>query len=226
VLALPVNGDTFKRSFLDGSGQLELQTDNDVWKGLFTGGGVFTPTPGDVDQIADLKVGVGASNGVTLGKRGGLNLTFGGEFEAGNQIQLIWPKARELDQFNLSLDDGQLYVRLVMGAKGNASAAGHFRAPAGVKVKFGLEAGGHASYELLKRFSAAETARTILTDLFRSVRLPQQIDTPDEIPAPGEVVIVRFGGYLGLSAGITWGYSLSGVRSSTCRASSSPSTTR
>ncbi len=215
MLSLPVDGDTFKRSFLGGNGQLELQTDNDVWKDLVQNRGRFTPNPGEVDQIADLKVGVGATKEITLGRDGGLNLTFGGSFEAGNQIQLIWPGPTPNDtlrQYGLSLDAGQLYVRLLMAARGNASATGHFAAPAGVKVTFGLEAGGHASYELLKRCADDRTAADILKDVFGSVRLPQQIDGVDDIPPPGDVVVVRFGGYLGMSAGITWGYSVSGVK--------------
>ena len=212
MLSLPVNAGTFKRSFLGGDGELELHSDGDVWKDLFTNKGKFKPDPGTVDQIADLKVGVGASKDVTLGKSGGLSLTFGGDFEAHNQIQLLWPKAKELEKLGLTLKDDELYVRLLMAAKGNASAAGHFEAPAGVKVRFGLKAGGHASYELLKRFAAADSVKDILTGVFGRVHLPQQIDKTSEIPLPGEVVIVRFGGYLDMSAGITWGYSLSGVK--------------
>ena len=212
MLSLPVNAGTFKRSFLGGDGQLELHTDGDVWKDLFDNKGRFKADPGKVDQIADLKVGVGASTDVTLGKSGGLSLTFGGDFEAHNQIQLLWPKAKELEKLGLTLKDDELYVRLLMSAKGNASAAGHFEAPAGVKVSFGLKAGGHASYELLKRFAAADSVKDILTGVFGRVHLPQQIDKTSEIPLPGEVVIVRFGGYLDMSALITWGYSLSGVK--------------
>jgi hypothetical protein len=212
VLSLPVNAGTFKRSFLGGDGQLELHSDGDVWKDLFENKGKFKADAAKVDQIADLKVGVGASRDVTLGKSGGLSLTFGGDFEAHNQIQLLWPRAKALDKLGLTLKEGELYVRLLMAAKGNASAAGHFEAPAGVKVSFGLKAGGHASYELLKRFDAADSVKDILTGVFARVHLPQQIDKTSEIPLPGEVVIVRFGGYLDMSAGITWGYSLSGVK--------------
>ena len=212
MISLPVNASTFKRSFLGGDGQLELHTDGDVWKDLYDNKGKFKPDPGKVDQIADLKVGVGASKDVTLGKSGGLSLTFGGDFEAHNQIQLLWPKAKELEKLGLTLKKDELYVRLLMAAKGNASAAGHFAAPAGVKVNFGLKGGGHASYELLKRFGAEETVKDILTGVFGRVHLPQQIDNASEIPLPGEVVTIRFGGYLDMSAGITWGYSLSGVK--------------
>ncbi len=214
MLSLPINAETFKRSFLGGDGTLEIQSDGDVWQTLVQKGDTFKPNPGEVDQLVELKVGVGSTRAVTLGKQDGLNLTFGGAFEAANQIELIWPDSTNpiLTQFGFVLAPGQLYVHLLMSAQGNASAAGHFDVPAGVKVNFGLKAGGHASYELLKRFNDSVPARDILGELFKSVHLPQQIDTVDKIPPPGDVVIVRFGGYLNLSAGITWGYSLSGSK--------------
>jgi hypothetical protein len=214
VLPLPINTNTFRRSFLGGDGTLEIHSDGDVWKDLVTSGGVFTPDPGEVDQVADLKVGVKSTKAVRLGAQDGLSLTFGGDFETANRIELIWPSASDpiLTRPETSLTDGQLYVRLIMFAKGNASAKGHFAAPAGVKVDFGLSAGGHASYELLRRFEASQTAREIITGLFQSVRLPQQIDGIAELPQPGEVLIVRLGGYLQLSSRATWGYSLSGAR--------------
>ena len=124
-MSLPVNASTVNRSFLGGDGQLEQHTAGDVWKDLSDNQGKFKPDPGKVDQIADLKVGVGASKDVTLGRSGGLSLTFGGDFEAHNQVQLLWPKAKELDMDFVALGERMLDRKAVLLKDGIPPDAEH-----------------------------------------------------------------------------------------------------
>ena len=216
MLSLPINSRTLKRSFLGGDGTIDLQTDGDVWRNLVQNGLKFQKDPGQVDQVADLQVGVDSTKALTIGKQGGFSLDVGAGVEAANQIQLIWPNGTNqlLSDNGLSFEnDQQLYLYLVLSAKGNASADGSFQAPASVNVNFGLKAGGQVSYEFFKRFDASKPATQIIPQLFADVRLPQQVDAVAEIPDPGDLLITRLGGYLDLSAGLTWGYSMTGSKS-------------
>ncbi|MDA2937602.1 hypothetical protein MYX75_04985 [Acidobacteria bacterium AH-259-A15] len=69
MLSLPINVETFRRSFLDGDGTLEIQSDGDVWKNLFQNCLKFEKDPRKVDQVADLKVGVNSTKTLTLDKK-------------------------------------------------------------------------------------------------------------------------------------------------------------
>ena len=46
-----INSDTFKKSFLAGDGQFELQSDQNIWATLLANEGKFLPT---IDRIADV----------------------------------------------------------------------------------------------------------------------------------------------------------------------------
>ncbi len=220
MLSLPISSGTFRRSFLGGDGDLQISSDGDVWKKLVENGLRFEKDPGKVDQVADLKVGVNSAKTLDLGDKAGFNLAVSGGAEAVHQIQLIWPNGgnEALEDYELAFEEGQeqVYLRLLLSGRGNVSAAGGFQAPAGVKVKFGVEAGGGVAFEFLKRCDATERADKLIRGLFEGVILPQQLNTAEavaSIPAAGDLVITRLSGYLGLSAGLTWGYSLTGSKS-------------
>ena len=218
-----INSDTFKKSFLSGDGQFELQSDQNIWAKLLANDGKFSP---DVDRIADVSFSFNSN------QNGGQNFKFGSKAglmlgvsaSAANQIHLIWPKESETDEdenvlkfYGLTdtLTDGNLYVRLLFSAQGDVKADGGapIPFPAGtLSATFGIAAGGNVAYEQLKLYSADLTADKILGDLFASVRLPQQIDSVAELPAKGEVIATRFGGYLKLNAGLKWGFEMAGTQ--------------
>ncbi len=211
-----INSDTFKKSFLSGSGQFELQSDQNIWTTLIINDGKFLPT---IDRIADVNFSFANNQQLNIGSLGAMKL--GISASAINQIHLIWPKQSDDDDdekllktYGLAdtLTDGKLYVRLLLSAQGDVK--GNASVPVGtLSTTFGIGAGGNVAYERLMLCDAETSAKKILNDLFAGVRLPQQIDSVAELPAPGELIATRFGGYLQLSAAMNWGYQMSGSRS-------------
>jgi hypothetical protein len=208
MLQLPVSEKTFQRSFLNGDGQVEISSDQDVWRKIVDAGGVFDPT---IDRVADVKIGVGGTRPVQLGGAGTIKIGLSGNVQAIHQIALMWP-APDLDLIKsrrLQPAAGQLLVRLLLEGRADASAKGS--APVGpLKTALGVSGGGSFGYERLKLYPASTPAGAILADLFAGLRLPQQIDSEAEIPARGEVLVSRFGGYLKVNGQVSYGYSMSG----------------
>ncbi|MBS1788317.1 MAG: hypothetical protein JST85_11370 [Acidobacteria bacterium] len=214
-----INSDTFKKSFLSGDGQLELQSDQNIWAKLLANDGKFSP---DVDRIADIGFSFNNSQDFKFGSKAGMKLSVGAS--VANQIHLIWPKQSDDDDdekvlkaYGLadSLTDGNLYVRLLFSAQSDVKADGSAPVPfpaGALSATFGVAAGGNVAYEQLRLYKDEMSAAAILGDLFASMRLPQQIDSTDELPAPGEVIATRFGGYLNLKAGLTWGFEMAGSK--------------
>jgi hypothetical protein len=211
MLIFPINTETFKKSFLSGDGQIELQSDQDLWMSLVATGGKFLPT---VTRIADLKFSFANAGNFRFGREGGMRLSVGAG--ARHVIQLIWPDEENklLKDLGLGefLTDDKLYARIFLSANGDLAADA--KIPSGpLSATFGIGSGGDVAYERLKAYDAETSAKEILGDLLGGLRLPQQVDSVSEIPAPGELLSTRFGGYLKLNAGLTWGYALTGSRS-------------
>lgn len=211
MLIFPLNTETFKQAFLAGDGQLELQSDQDLWMSLVATGGKFLPT---VDRIADVSVKLKTAQAFRFGDGSSLSLNIGGG--ATHQVQLLWPDVPDklLKLYGLAeqLTDDKLYVRLALSATGAAAAEARF--PAGqLSAGFSLAAGGNVAYERFKLYEAEDSAKRILGDLFATARLPQQVTTVAQIPAPGELLVTQFGGYLKLNGALNWGYALKGSKS-------------
>jgi hypothetical protein len=213
MLIFPLNTETFKKSFLSGDGQIELQSDQDIWLTLVATGGKFLPT---VARVAGVNFKFANEEKFRFGRGDGMRLKVGAG--AGAEIRLIWPgendetlKALGLSEF---LTDEKLYARLFFNANGDLAADA--RIPVGALTlsgAFGIGVGGKVTYERLKIYDAESSAKEILGDLLAGARLPQQVDAVAEIPAPGEALITRFSGYLKLKAGMNWGYQMTGSRS-------------
>src|SRR5262245_56334181 len=211
MLIFPLNTETFKKSFLSGDGQIELQSDQDMWLTLIATGGKFLPT---VTRVAGVDFKFANEEKFRLGREGGMRLSVGAG--AGAEIRLIWPDEDDqtLKSLGLSefLTDEKLYARLFFSANGDLAADA--KIPVGtLSATFGVGAGGEVAYERLKVYDAENSAKEILGDLFAGTRLPQQIDSTAEAPEPGEALITRFGGYLKLKAGMNWGYLMTGSNS-------------
>src|SRR5262245_37934955 len=88
MLTLPVTAGTFKKSFLNGDGTLEITSDQDAWKTLFDNSSPFNI---NADQIANLKIGVNGTKPLIVGGTGTLKIAVSGNVEAVHQVQLIWP---------------------------------------------------------------------------------------------------------------------------------------
>src|SRR5215470_8381046 len=213
MLIFPINTETFKKSFLSGDGQIELQSDQDMWLSLVATGGKFLPT---VARVAGVNFKFANEGNFRFGREGGMRLSVSAG--AGAEIRLIWPDENdeELKTLGLSefLTDEKLYARLLINANGDLAADA--KIPVGALTlsgAFGIGAGGKVAYERLKVYDAEATAKEILGDLLAGTRLPQQVAAVAEIPEPGEVLITRFGGYLRLRAGMNWGCQMTGSRS-------------
>lgn len=210
MLTLPINLETFKKSFLGGDGSLDITSDQDVWKAIFDGNKGFDRT---MDQVVDARVSVKGNTDVKLGGKETLKIALSGSAEVNHQIQLIWddsqiPAATRRD---LSPDADHVLVRTLFHGKADASANGSV--PTGpLKTTFGVSAGGSLGYERLKVYPAEESARTILLDVFNDLRLPQQTHSVENIPGENEVLVSKFGGYLTVSGQVSYGYSLTGSK--------------
>jgi hypothetical protein len=211
MLIFPLNTETFKKSFLSGDGQIELQSDQDIWLTLIATGGKFLPI---VARVAEVNFKFANDEKFRFGSEGGMRLSVSAG--AAHKIQLIWPdedeetlKALGLSEF---LTDEKLYARLFFMANGDLAADA--KIPVGtLSATFGVAVGGEVAYERLKVYDAESSAKEILGDLLAGTRLPQQVDSVAEIPEPGEALITRFDGYLKLKAGMNWGYEMTGSRS-------------
>ena len=213
MLSIPINVSTFKKSFLGGDGSLEISTDQDAWKVLNDTGRPFSK---DVQDLVDLKFSTGTSKDFQFGQKNKLTLNVSFNSEVGGRIDLIWPEEDNeiIKKYNLTefLTPDKLYMAILFNAKASAGVEGGF--PVGpLSANFGISAGGHVGYERLVPYDQAKPVREILADLFGGTRLPQSITAVDEIPAKGEVLATNYGGYLNLSAGLNWGYSMTGTRS-------------
>lgn len=213
MLGIPLNGSTFKKSFLDGDGSFEISSDKDLWKSLYENGKPFSR---DVQDLVDLKFGAGTTKPLRFGKKDALtlNVSIGGEVQG--RIDLIWPDedSELVRRYNLQpfLDAEHLYMAVQFNAKADVGAKGTL--PTGpLSATFGIGAGGHVTYERLVRYRSSTPVKEILGDLFSGVRLPQQADAIAEIPAEGEVLATSHGGYLSLTSAVNWGYTLTGSRS-------------
>src|SRR6266498_1275340 len=86
MLIFPLNTETFKKSFLSGDGQIELQSDQDMWMTLIATGGKFLPT---VTRVAGVNFKFADEEKFRFGGEGGMRLSVGAG--AGHEIRLIWP---------------------------------------------------------------------------------------------------------------------------------------
>ncbi|MCI0388896.1 MAG: hypothetical protein MOB07_09050 [Acidobacteria bacterium] len=196
MLIFPITTETFKKSFLSGDGEIELQSDQDIWLTLIATGGKFLP---NINRVASVNFKFGNEGKFRFGREGAMRLSVGAS--AGHEIRLIWHdeddetlKALGLNEF---LTEEKLYARLFF--KANADLAADAKFPVGtLSATFGIGAGGGAAYERLKSYDAEKSAKEILGDLLAGARLPQQVDSVSEIPEPGEALITQFGGYLKL----------------------------
>lgn len=198
-------------NFLDGDGNFQLSTDQNIWTQLVARGEPFHQ---GIDSIAEVRFGVDTKRDFTFGRTGSFALALKVKANALHQVHLLWPGEDDalLRQYGLTAPEKALYARVVMDVQTEVGAAAPF--PLGpLSATVGVTAGGSVSYERWTLQDAATPAVTVLRDLYDGIRLPQHIDSLDEVPAPGELLLTRFGGYLHLNAGLNWGYSISGSRS-------------
>ncbi len=208
MATLPIDQNTFTHA-LGGDGSIEITAPGQAWEAVLANGGVFTK---DMATAADVKLTF-ATQPLQFGD-GNFKLGFSASATAEQKIDLFW-SATDPDVIGYGvqnlLTDKSLLARAHFAATADASATGS--APVGpISATFGIKAGGNILYERVAIFDQTDPALTILKKLFAGIRLPQQVKTPADIPAAGEVLINKFGGYLNLSGQLSWGYEMKGSR--------------
>ena len=205
ALNIPVTRGTFTRDFLDGAGSLNLTTSS----------GSFDPTLPFTDGLKQILNASASGDGkLKFGSDQGLafDATFGAQ--ADNSIRVVWPSDVTdslLRQYARSLQPNEVGLLLAMDGKAAGTVTGAF--PAGpASLSFGIKAGAAVAYERFCAYQNDTDAMTCLTELIGGVRLPQNCNTVDRIPAPGEILAFRYDGFLELSAASTWGYQITGMK--------------
>src|SRR5438445_7050470 len=143
MLTFPINVNTFKKSFLDGDGSLEIATDHDAWKTLYDLGKPFSK---DVQDLVKLNLSVGTSKDFQFGQKDGLKLGVSLKSQVIGHVGLVWPDEESdlIKTYGLKdfLTANKLYAVINFNAKGDASAKGSF--PIGpLSATFGIGAGGN-----------------------------------------------------------------------------------
>ncbi len=113
------------------------------------------------------------------------------------------------DFFENGENADKLILALDTGASAGVSAAGSF-AYSALKTTVEVNAGIDGGYSYLRAFDKSLPVRQVLIDFFRTMRLPEQVNTQ---PEAGEAISLRFGGYLRMAAEASAGYRLAGTRS-------------
>src|SRR5262249_12719796 len=113
MLTLPVTAGTFKKSFFNGDGTVELTSDQDAWRSLFENNSPFDKK---ADAVANMKIGVNGTKPLTFGGAGTMKVIVSGSVEAVHQIQLIWPDSQIDPAIARSLkpEAKQLLVRFLL----------------------------------------------------------------------------------------------------------------
>lgn len=212
MLSIPINN-TSIGSYLSGNGLLKILSDQDIWQTLVNGNSPFTS---DVDSLAEVNVDLGANTNLKFGEPSAdaLKLDLSVSTETVGNIRLIWKSDDAiLKKYKVEFTPNHYFGLLSFNSKADASIQGnanYFGGP--LKLSFGIGAGGHINYERLVRFQQNELAKDVVVDIFKGIRLPQSVKTVADIPDEGEVLAFSYGGYLNLSAGLAWGYSLTGTK--------------
>lgn len=210
-LPIPTKGG---KDFLDGKGHFEFDTAQDAWKLLVDGNQRFTK---DTAVVADVSLTLDqGSRAFEFGRNGGLKLGVSGSASFAHQVHILWPDkdsdVADAKQYGLTIPDKSIYARILLNGQADGAANASF--PAGpLSATVGIGAGGHAKYERWMLKPEATGARDVLTELYSGLRLPQSIDQANELPADGELLVLGYGGYLKLNAGLSWGYEISGSKS-------------
>lgn len=215
MLEFPLSKDTFKKSFLDGNGNFEVVTPQNTWEALVNSN---KPFPDTAESIAKLSFRVGSKFkfGEQPASTKGVKIDADVSASANSEIRLIRSKTDPLiKSYELQehFANDTLYAAVLLGASATGEVDGSLPSGPLTKANFNIGAGGSVAYERLVPFKKSDSARKILADLFAESRVPQAVTSPGEVPAEGEVLALRYDGYLNLSAGATWGYSLSGTKS-------------
>lgn len=200
------------KSFLNGDGTLSIRGDKDALSTLLQSDAPFSDD--NIDEILILDLKASPAKDLTIGDA--KNLALGVKANASVAVSLdIIQKGDQkgvelLKEYGLELKDDTMYLAFRTDAEASVGAELKGKwAQYGLSGSFGVEAGGEVHFAYLRPFTITEhTARGTLKTFFEHLRLPQNVQHVKDIPEPGEVLRLTYGGYLNASAGLSWGYSM------------------
>ncbi|MEJ2009714.1 MAG: hypothetical protein P8Z30_16435 [Acidobacteriota bacterium] len=204
MLSLTVGSDTFKREFLNGHGNLNL----DVSGGL-------NPAEPFPDSITTVSTGSAtASTGdLTFGNSTGISMTASLSAAGSASIDLLRPQGQSnfAEKYGLMIPDGRIGAHFHLEGQAGGTLSGEVPLPAGMaNFDFGIKAGANVFYDRFCLYNAMQTSGDMLENLVAELELPQHAGTPASLPVPGELLVFGYSGYLDLKAGLSWGYQLTG----------------
>lgn len=202
-MLIPIDNQSFKKDFLNGQGSLDIQA-----AGFDPG----QPIPNSITQL--VVAGVDVNPSLQFGNRDGLacTVTFQGNAKTG--IELVWPNQSNgfTKQHNLPpVPEGKVGAHLFFDASASGDVQGSMPIGPAAGFNFGIKAGAGVGYDRYAVYDAHIAGGSLVFDLLAGVRLPQSCGAAGQIPAPGEVLCFDYNGFLDLSAGLNWGYQLSGT---------------
>lgn len=139
--------------------------------------------------------------------------SFGLSVEAGAKavLDLVWPEesSSPLAEYGISAEDDTVYLVLSLDGRADVTAEVAEALPRyPLSVSLGLETGGELAYTRAVPYPADRPSSEIVRTFVSGLRLPQDVRSVETLPAEGEVLDLRFGGYLTLGLEAGWGYDL------------------
>ncbi len=202
-MLIPIDDVSFQRDFLNGQGSLDIDANG------FDPG---QPLPNNITQLAVVSAGANPA-ALEFGSPAGLACAVNFQAKEKSGIELIWPgqtndftKQRNIAQ----VPAGKVGAHLFFDASASGNVADTM--PVGpASFEFGIKAGAGVGYDRYFVYDDHTLGGTLVKDLVTGLRLPQNCGAIDRLPLPGEVLCFDYNGFLDLSAGLSWGYQLSGT---------------
>lgn len=194
---------------VDVDGQLNVHVEPDVYA-LIQNGEPFSP---DVargpERVLQAEVTTETGEPLTVGADRSLGLSL----EAGTKlvIDLVWPEEdlSPIGDYGLEVGDEEIYLLLSVEGSARLDAAADAELPRyPLSGSLGLQAEGRLHYARALPFSRETPAREVLREFVAGIRLPQSVQTVDDLPEPGELLDLQYSGYLDFGVESSWGYSL------------------
>ena len=175
-------------------------------------------------EIASDSLKSQGSKDITFGRNaadtaGKGQVTFSGNAGAGlvvngdpNQIVAALSLAQPIASgLTFSADDTTSYAALSWNYGLQAGATGAMTLGGGVQAGGSASASRTGAFALIHRFPKTQGSRDVLQDLLDSWRIPNQLDSPDDLK-PGTWMVSEVDGNLSLSLNATYGYDFNWLR--------------
>lgn len=214
---------SFDRSILAGAGDIALQVDAGTTElAMALVANTPIPTSNEPVTLGSAAVGVEAGKSLALGSATS-KVTFGASAAAKLGIFPLPAQLRDgiveggdlADSVEAALDfdtgSTAPFLLLRLGYDVSAAATGAVALGAAGSLTFGVNAGRAGLYAVVHQPAEDRGARDALADLVKSVRLPRQVKTADDL-RPGTWIIAEADGSLGFRGEVKFGHDFSWIR--------------